>query len=73
MAVAVIHMSDAHLFLSFNSDGKQSVNPESLNIRLGEVLVEFPQMEDGQHDTEQIDQYPDSIKDIVPVWPLTVT
>ena len=50
-----------HLFLSFNSDRKQSVNPQSLNIRLGEVLVEFPQMEDGQHDTEQIDQYPDSI------------
>ena len=60
-----------HLFLSFNSDRKQSVNPQSLNIRLGEVLVEFPQVEDGQHDAEQIDQDPDGIEDIMSVGSLT--
>ena len=59
-----------HLLLSFNSDGEQSVNPESLDIGLGEVLVELPQVEDGQHDAEQIDQNPDSIEDIVPVGAL---
>ena len=62
-----------YLFLSFNSDRKQSVNPQSLNIRLGEVFVEFSQVEDGQHDTEQIDQYPDGVEDIVPVGPLRVS
>ena len=62
-----------YLFLSFNRNRKKSVDSQSLNIRLGEVFVEFSQVEDGQHDTEQIDEYPDSIEDIVPVWPLTVT
>lgn len=61
------------LILSFNRDRKQSVNPQSLDIRLGEVLVEFPQVKDGQHDTEQIDKDPDGIEDIVSVGPLTVT
>ena len=59
-----------HLFLSFNSDGEQSVNPESLDIGLCEVLVEFPQVEDSQHDAKQIDENPDSIEDIVPVGAL---
>ena len=49
------------------------MNPQSLDIRLGEVLVKFPQVKDGQHDTEQIDQDPDGIEDIVSVGPLTVT
>ena len=49
------------------------MNPQSLDIRLGEVLVEFPQVEDGQHAAEQIDQYPDGIEDIVSVGPLRVT
>ena len=49
------------------------MNPQSLDIRLGEVLVKFPQVKDGQHDTEQIDQDPDGIEDIVSVGALTVT
>ena len=48
------------------------MNPQSLNVGLGEVLVEFPQVEDGQHAAEQIDQDPDGIEDIVSVGPLTV-
>ena len=62
-----------YLFLSFNRNRKKSVDSQSLNIRLGEVFVEFSQVEDGQHDTEQIDQDPDSIEDIMSVGPLTVT
>ena len=59
-----------HLFLSFNSDREQSVNPESLDIGLGEVLVELPQVEDGQHDAEEIYQDPDGIENIVSVGTL---
>ena len=62
-----------YLFLSFNRNRKKSVDSQSLNIRLGEVFVEFSQVEDGQHDAEQIDQDPDSIEDIMSVGPLTVT
>ena len=75
LSVGIYHslssVSSGYLFLGFNSDRKQSVNPQSLNIRLGEVLVEFPQVEDGQHDTEQIDQDPDGIEDIMSVGSLT--
>ena len=46
------------------------MNPESLDIGLCEVLVEFPQVEDSQHDAKQIDENPDSIEDIVPVGAL---
>ena len=49
------------------------MNPQSLNIRLSEVLVEFPQVEDGQHDTEQIDQDPDGIENIVSVGTLAMS
>ena len=46
------------------------MNSQSLDVGLGEVLVELPQVEDGQHDAEEIDQDPDSIEDIVSVWTL---
>ena len=61
-----------YLLLTLNRDRKQSVNPQSLDIGLGEVLVELPQVEDGQHDTEQVDQDPDGIEDIVSVGALAV-
>ena len=43
------------------------MNSECLNICLGKVSVEFSQVEDGQHNTEKIDEDPDSIQHIVAI------
>ena len=37
------------------------------------VLVEFPQVVDGQQDAQAVDEDPDDIEDIVSVGPLTAT
>ena len=39
----------------------------------GVVLVQPVQVVDGQQDAEAVDEDPDDIEDIVPVWTLTVT
>ena len=59
------------LLLGFDGKREQSVDSQGLNVGLGEVLVELPQVEDGQHDAEEIDQDPDGIEDIVSVGALT--
>ena len=53
-----------------DSSRKQTMNPQSFNIWLGEVSVKLPQVVYGQHDAEQVDQDPNGIQNIVSIWAL---
>ena len=49
------------------------MHSESFNVGFGEVLVQLPQVEDGQHDAEEIYQDPDGIENIVSVGTLEMS
>ena len=50
--------------------GEKGHHSRSLEVRGGEVLVELTQVIHGEGQAEEVDQDPEEVQDIVPVWTL---
>lgn len=45
--------------------GDKSCDPDSFNIRFSEVPVQLVQVEQGEHDTDHVDQNPQHVEHVV--------
>ena len=62
-----MNVLDTHLSLDTEKRGEETSNPDSSKVLGGEVTVESLELVQCQHNTEQIDQDPQSIENIVPI------
>ena len=56
--------------LEVGKGGEERHHPDCFQVRGGEVLVELMQVVHGEGQAEEVDQDPEEVQDIVPVWTL---
>ena len=59
------------MVLQARKRGEERHDPDSLQVRGGEVLVELAQVVHGQRQAQEVDQDPEKVKNIMPVRTLS--
>ena len=60
-------MMATNLCLNAEQGGEETRDPDGGEVLGGEVPVEAPELVEGEHDAQEVDQDPERVEDVVPV------
>ena len=60
-------MMATNLCLNAEQRGEETRDPDGGEVLGGEVPVEAPELVEGEHDAQEVDQDPERVEDVVPV------
>ena len=60
-------MIATNLCLNAEQRGEETRDPDGGEVLGGEVPVEAPELVEGEHDAQEVDQDPERVEDVVPV------
>ena len=65
-------MMATNLCLNAEQRGEETRDPDGGEVLGGEVPVEAPELVEGEHDAQEVDQDPERVEDVVPVRALNI-
>ena len=65
-------MIATNLCLNAEQRGEETRDPDGGEVLGGEVPVEAPELVEGEHDAQEVDQDPERVEDVVPVRALNI-